>query len=83
VDPSGQVLVHQEACGQSEREMDEFGGDIILEIQWDHVQQIYIHGVIGKFQGGYFIYAAMLDVQLWNIEMMGQCIPAYRRNTCQ
>ena len=59
--------------------MNEFGGNIVFEIQWNHIEQIKVHWIIGKFQTKYFIDTASLKIQLGNVKMMGQAISALVR----
>jgi hypothetical protein len=46
--------------------MDEFRGNVIVERQRDQIQQIQIHGVIGKRDMRDLIYPAVEQVQFQN-----------------
>ena len=46
---------------------------ISLDVDWDE-KEIYVHGIIGKFQVRDFANAAVLKIQLGNGQMMRECV---------
>ena len=61
--------------------MNEFGNDIVAEIKRQHVKQIEIHRVIGKWDSRQLNHLSMLEIELGDNKMMRQSISANRGDT--
>ena len=60
--------------------MDVFGNDIVAKIQRNHIKKVEIHWVIGKNIVRQLNNFACIQVELRYKQMVGQGIPADRRN---
>jgi hypothetical protein len=58
--------------------VDVFSQDIAAKVKGSHVQQIKIHGIVGKDQLWNFVDAPMKEIELRELEMMNQGISAER-----
>ena len=61
--------------------MDEFGNDIVPEIEGDEIQEIEVHGAVRKWHKRDFVDAAILEVKLWDGQMVSESVSANRGNT--
>ena len=60
--------------------MDEFGNDIISKVKWDQIQKIQVHGVIGEIHKRNLVDSPVVQIKLWNSQMMYKRVPADRRH---
>jgi hypothetical protein len=60
--------------------MDEFGDDVITEIQRNHVEEIHIHGIVRKDHRRDLIDTPMFQVEFRDGQVMNECVFADRRN---
>ncbi|BDD86896.1 hypothetical protein DPPLL_12610 [Desulfofustis limnaeus] len=58
--------------------MNVFRHDIVTEIKGDHIQQIQVHGVVGKGDFRDFVNTAVLQVELGYEEVVGERVTVYR-----
>ena len=56
------------------------GENVVSEVKRQQVEQIEVHGVVGELDGGDFNHPAVMQVKLGNGQMVGQSVPADRRN---
>jgi len=60
------VTVDKQGSQKGETEMNEFGENVVPEIERNEVEKVQIHGIVRERHERNFIHASVLEIQLWN-----------------